>query len=88
MSQICQIDSIIPIVFHYNKAHNLNQEIPPWVIKAKGETYYVNHIDVEKNVGFSSRETPDNASTKAALKFKGKLTINNINDQIIATIFI
>ncbi len=83
-----QIDEDTRIIVHYNRIHNTNQEIPPWVIKAKGETYYINHIDVEKNVGFSTKETPDSENTKAALKFKGKLTINNINDQIIATIFI
>jgi hypothetical protein len=46
-----------------------------WVIKAKGETYYVNHVDVESGVGFSTKETPDNIHTKGSLKFKGKLLI-------------
>ena len=39
-----------------------------WVIKAKGETYYVNHVDVD--CPFSTKETPDNPSTKGSLKFK------------------
>lgn len=39
-----------------------------WVIKTKGETYYVNHLD--SMVGFSTKETPDNNHTKGSLKFK------------------
>jgi hypothetical protein len=47
-----------------------------WVIKVKGSTYYVDHVDVESGVGFSTKETPDNISTKGSLKFKGKIEIN------------
>ncbi|VDM10415.1 unnamed protein product [Wuchereria bancrofti] len=36
--------------------------IPQWVIKTKGQTFYVNHL--ESNVGFSTKETPDNPHTK------------------------
>lgn len=61
------------IVFHYNKAHNTDQTIPPWVIKVKGESYYVWHLTVEPGVGFSTKETPDNPHTKAALKLRGNL---------------
>lgn len=71
-----QIDEDTRIIVHYNRIHNTNQEIPPWVIKAKGETYYINHIDVEKNVGFSSRETPSNDTTKASIKVKARLSID------------
>lgn len=39
-----------------------------WVIKCKGETFYVNHL--ESSVGFSTKETPDNPHTKGSLKFK------------------
>ena len=86
MTQINHIDSIVPIVFHYNKQHNIDSTIPPWVVKAKGETFYVHHIDVDKGIGFSTKETPDNPHTKASLKFKGKLTIEKQNDEIIAKI--
>ena len=34
-----------------------------WVIKTKGQTYYVHHVEVDKGVGFSTKETPDNPST-------------------------
>lgn len=59
----------VDIVFHFNKAHLANPTVPMWVIKAKGETLYVNHVDF-KNVSFSTKETPDNLHTKGSLKFK------------------
>jgi len=43
-------NTINRIVFHYNKQHNIDQSIPPWVIKHKGVSYYVNHM--ESKVGF------------------------------------
>lgn len=61
------------IVFHFNKAHNQDQTIPPWVIKHKGTSHYVNHM--ESSRGFSTKETPDNEHTKAAIQFKGRLEI-------------
>jgi hypothetical protein len=45
-----------------------------WVVKSKGETYYVHHVDFE-NVSFSTKETPDNPHTKGSLKFKAILEI-------------
>ena len=55
-------------MFHFNKGHLVNPEIPMWVLKVKGQSYYVNHV--EANVGFSTKESPDNPSTKGSLKFK------------------
>ena len=60
--------------------------IPMWVIKAKGETYYVHHVEVEEGVGFSTKETPDNPHTKGSIKFKGKLRIDTKYGEIVATI--
>ncbi len=77
-------NTINRIVFHYNKKHNEDQTIPCWIIKHKGLTYYVNHIDSE--VGFTTKETPDNEATKAALQFKGKLQIIEENGLITAKI--
>ena len=51
-----------------------NPTIPMWVIKSKGITYYVNHVDVDKGVGFSTKETPEK-TTKGSIKFKGLLNI-------------
>lgn len=64
------------IVLHFNKAHNQDPSIPQWVVKYKGESHYVNHVEF-KNVCFSSKETPSNPHTKGSLKFKGKLSIND-----------
>lgn len=47
-----------------------------WVIKAKGETFYVKHVT--SNVGWSTKETPDNEHTKGSIKLKNVvLTIDN-----------
>jgi len=70
------------IVVHYNKAHNVDQTIPPWVCKHKGVTHYVSHVTVEPGVGFCTKEAPEHASTKAAILLKGTLVIDN-NEAII-----
>jgi hypothetical protein len=56
----------------------MDPTIPMWVIKAKGQTFYVNHVDCK--VGFSTKETPDNPHTKGSLKFRNvTLTIDQSN---------
>ena len=50
--------------------------IPMWVLKSKGQTHYVEHVDFI-DVSFSTKETPDNPHTKGSLKFKGYLTIED-----------
>ena len=75
------------IVFHFNKKHLENPTIPMWVVKCRGDTYYVNHIDVSPGVGFSTKETPDNPHTKGSIKFKANLMIEEENNIIIAKIF-
>lgn len=74
------------IVFHFNKKHLEDPNIPMWVIKSKGETFYVHHVDVDKGVGFSTKETPNNPHTKGSIKFKGALRIVTENDLVIAKI--
>lgn len=50
-----------------------------WVIKTGGKTLYLNHVDC--NMGWSTKETPDNPSTKGAIKIKkALLTINDDNE--------
>lgn len=39
-----------------------------WVLKMKGKTYYVDHVDAD--APWSTKETPDNSPTKGSLKFK------------------
>jgi hypothetical protein len=75
------------IILHFNKIYLQDPTIPMWVVKVKGQTYYVNHIDVDSGVGFSTKETPDNPHTKGSLKFKGKIEINSINEITIARIY-
>ena len=81
------IDSRTEIILHFNKMHLQQPEIPMWVIKVKGQTHYVNHVDVGSGVGFSTKETPDNPHTKGSLKFKGKLEITTVNNEITARIY-
>jgi len=74
------------IVFHYNKHHNIDVMTPPWIVKFKGKTYYINHFDVLPNVGFSTKETPDNGHTKGSMKMKGLLEIYNKEDKVFARV--
>lgn len=49
-----------------------------WVVKTKGKTYYVEHVDA--NIPWSTKETPDNEHTKGSIKFKNCLcTIDENN---------
>lgn len=75
------------IVFHFNKKHLQDPTVPMWVVKCRGDTHYVNHVDVSPGVGFSTKETPDNPHTKGSIKFKANLEINNENNIITAKIF-
>ncbi len=75
------------IIFHFNKMSLQDPSVPMWVIKAKGQTYYVDHVDMESGVGFSTKETPDNPSTKGSIKFKGKLRIDKQDNRVVATIY-
>lgn len=53
-----------------------------WVIKAKGQTFYVDHV--ESSIGFSTKETPDNSHTKGSIKFKNCLISIESNVATIA----
>lgn len=70
------------LVFHFNKKHLEDPDIPMWVIKAKGQTFYVDHVTC--NIGWSTKETPDNPHTKGAIKIKNcYLSINESNEALI-----
>jgi len=71
-----EINKRTRIIFHFNKKHLEDPSIPMWVIKAKGETHYVEHVDVSPSVGFSTKETPDNPHIKGSIQIKGKLKTN------------
>lgn len=53
-----------------------------WVVKAKGESYYVDHVVC--SVMWSTKETPDNSHTKGSIKLKDCLI--QIDDENVATI--
>ena len=70
-------------VFHFNKKHLEDDSIPMWVVKAKGETYYVEHV--ECTVSWNTKETPDNTHTKGSIKILNCLvTIDDDNCAKIA----
>lgn len=75
------------IIFHFNKAHLTDVTIPMWVLKHKGKTYYVHHVDVDSGVGFKTKETPDNPHTKGSLQLKGKIEIYKQNNETIGKIY-
>ena len=55
-------------MFHFNKGHLSDPTIPMWVLKVKGQSYYIHHLECD--APFSTKETPDNPSTKGSLKFR------------------
>lgn len=70
------------VVFHFNKKHLEDSSVPMWVLKSHGVTFYVNHVDA--NLPWTTKETPDNPSTKGSLKFKDcKLSIDRNNNAAI-----
>ena len=66
--------------------HLTDPSVPMWTIKHKGETHYVNHVDVSPGVGFSTKETPDNQHTKGSIKIKGRLKIMKKDDEVLAEV--
>jgi hypothetical protein len=66
-----------PIIdFHFNKGSIEFPFLPAWMVKTKGKTYYVHHLDFSNAVG-TTRETPDHPSTKGAIRFRHcTLTLN------------
>ncbi len=75
------------IVFHFNKQHLIDSNIPMWVLKHKGNTYYVNHVNFESGINFSTKETPENEHTKGSILIKGKLEIYKENNIITGRIY-
>lgn len=70
-------------MFHFNKKHLEDPTVPMWVIKAHGVTFYVNHVSA--NIPWTTKETPDSAHTKGAIKFKKcKLSIDDENNATLS----
>lgn len=74
-------------MFHFNKKHLESPTIPMWVLKCRGDTHYVHHVEVSPGVGFSTKETPSNPHTKGSIKFKANLEIGEKENIITAKIF-
>lgn len=73
------------LIFHFNKKHLQDATVPMWVIKAKGKTYYINHVTAD--IPWTTKETPDNTHTKGSLKFKKcRCLIDENNDATITKI--
>ena len=70
------------VVFHFNKGHLADPTIPMWVIKTKGKSYYVEHVDC--TMPWSTKETKDNPKTKGSFKFKDCLLV--IDDENCVTL--
>lgn len=69
-------------MFHFNKHHLVDNTVPMWVLKAKGNTYYVKHVT--STVGWSTKETPNNPHTKGSLKFKN-VSVDIVDDEAFIT---
>jgi hypothetical protein len=71
------------VVFHFNKAHLKDEKIPMWVIKTKGKTFHVNHVNC--TLPWSTKETPNSSHTKGSIKVKhALLTIDENNEATIS----
>lgn len=68
--------------FHFNKHHLKDPTVPMWIIRAKGQTYQVAHVN--STIPWSTKESIDNPHTKGAIKFKNCLI--TIDDDNVATI--
>ncbi len=72
-------------VFHFNKKSLTDNTIPPWVVKCKGESWYVAHVTCE--VPWSTKETPTNHHTQGAIKMRNVyVQITDENEAIIQSI--
>jgi hypothetical protein len=85
METIIKDETVNRIIFHFNKLHLQDATIPMWVIKHKGKTYYVNHVVSE--IGWHTKETPENDHTKGSIQLKGKLHITKDNNETEARIY-
>lgn len=64
--------------FSFNKASLADASIPPWTLKIKGESFYVNHVT--STATWSTKETPLNEHTKGSIKLRHvDITIDTYN---------
>lgn len=75
------------VIFHFNKAHLSDPTIPMWVLKSKGETFYVDHVEFDKGIGFKTKETLDSEHTKGSIQIKGRLKITEEDNKTLGFIY-
>lgn len=63
-----KIDACDRVEFHFNKKHLEFPWIPMWVLKSKGKTFYVDHVNAL--CPWTTREAPDNPSTKGSIRLR------------------
>lgn len=63
-----KIEDCDRVDFHFNKKHLEFSWIPMWVLKTKGKTFYVHHVNAL--CPWSTRETPDNDATKGSIRLR------------------
>lgn len=79
------IENARNIVFHFNKKSLEFTFLPAWVIKAKGETYYLKHITC--NAPWTTKESPDHPSTKGAIQIRrGTIHIDSNGEAVIESL--
>lgn len=78
------VENVRNMDFHFNKKHlEFPDIVPMWILKAKGTTYYVNHVDCQ--TPWTTREQPDNPSTKGAIRIKrGNIHIDADGNAVIS----
>ena len=75
--------------FHFNKVVLEFPWMPKWVVKVKGQSYYVDHLESE--VGFSTRELEE-GSTLGMIRFRNcEITLNRegiatLNQTVVETV--
>lgn len=60
-------DKCQAVDFHFNKFSLEMPDVPMWVVKAKGKTFYVNHVDAK--VPWTTRELAD-GPTKGMIRLR------------------
>lgn len=63
-----RIEECNRVDFHFNKKHLEYPWIPMWVLKTKGQTFYVHHVNAL--CPWTTRETPSNESTKGSIRLR------------------
>lgn len=68
--------------FSFNKKSLEDNSIPPWILKTRGESWYVSHVTC--HMPWSTKHTPGNSHTQGAIKIKNAyIEISDSNEAVI-----